>query len=620
MFVIGTAGHVDHGKSTLVTALTGIDPDRLQEEKERGLTIVLGFAWLTLPSGRNVSVVDVPGHERFVRNMLAGVGAIDLALLVVAGDEGVMPQTREHLAILSLLKIRRGLVVLTKMDLVDNEWLELVQSDVEETLKGTSLEGAPILSLSAKTGEGIAELKQTIDTLLTQMEPRKDLGRPRLGVDRIFSVAGFGTVVTGTLIDGSLSIGQEVELIPSGKRARIRGLESHKKKVEEAPPGSRVAVNLSGVSGHEIVRGDVLVTPKWLRPTTAVDVRMQIIPASPTPVRHNMSVTFHSGVAERLAKIRLLETPELKPGEEGWAQIRLDSPVAVAKSDYFVIRSHSNTLGGGTIVDPYAKRHKRGHAPTLDRLHVMEMGTPGEVLLKALEITGPCTLQQILSQTNLSALDARLLAEQEAQASRLVALGGEQIKPSSVLFTTLSWNQASKRTTDILDVYHRQNPLRQGMPREELRSRLALDSQVFAAVIKRFSEEETIVDEGTSLRAPTHKIQLSSVQVQDIEKYLHSLAQHPYSPPNDLAFSQDLLNILISEGRVVKVSADVIFTASAYKDMMCRIKRHIETKGSITVAEVRDLFNTTRKYALPLLEYLDQQRITRRIGDQRVLR
>ncbi len=319
MHVIGTAGHVDHGKSTLVEALTGIDPDRLREEKERGMTIDLGFAWLELPSGNEASIVDVPGHERFVNNMLAGVGGIDLALLVVAADESVMPQTREHLAILDLLRIERGLVAVTKKDLVDEDWLSLVVADVEDLLKGTTLEGSPIVTVSATTGDGLPELVGTIDRLLQEAEPRKDLGRPRLPIDRAFTMSGFGTVVTGTLIDGKLQAGQEVELVLGGTSSRVRGLQTHRRKLEEATPGSRVAVNLSGVSPDRIDRGEVLTVPGWLRPSSAMDVRLSVIPDAPRPIRHNMFVTVHTGSSEVLAQVRLLEGDRAEAGETAWS-------------------------------------------------------------------------------------------------------------------------------------------------------------------------------------------------------------------------------------------------------------------------------------------------------------
>ena len=335
MFVVGTAGHVDHGKSTLVEALTGIDPDRLAEEKERGLTIDLGFAWLELPSGSEVSIIDVPGHERFVNNMLAGVGGIDLALLVVAADESVMPQTREHLAILDLLRIPRGLVALTKKDLVDDDWLELVAADVEDTLKGTVLEGAQIIPVSAQTGEGLPDLVSAIESMIHGIPGKRDLARPRLPIDRSFTITGFGTVVTGTLIDGHLEIGQDVELTVAGQRTRVRGLQTHKSRVDRAEPGTRVAANLIGVPHDGIFRGEVLTAPGWLRSTTAFDVHLRVLEDAPNPLRHNMYLTVHTGSSESVARLRLLEDDRAQPGDTTWAQLKLDDPVAVAKGDYF---------------------------------------------------------------------------------------------------------------------------------------------------------------------------------------------------------------------------------------------------------------------------------------------
>ena len=472
MYVIGTAGHVDHGKSTLIKALTGIDPDRLREEQERGMTIVLGFAWLSLPSGREVSIVDVPGHERFVKNMLAGVGGIDLALLVVAADESVMPQTREHLAILDLLRVRRGMAVIAKKDLVDQEWLELVQAEVEEVLKGTSMEGAPILAVSAVTGEGLEEMKQAIDDLLAKTEPRKDLGRSRLAIDRVFTMSGFGTVVTGTLIDGSLSLGQEVELALSGRRYRVRGLQTHRRKIEKAIPGSRVAVNLSGVSPEDIQRGEVLTIRGWLRPTRAVDAHLRLISDAPRPVPHNFPVTFHLGATETPARVRLLDREQLKPGETGWAQLHLQDPVVVVKGDYFVIRATGYTLGGGNIVDPHAKRHRRRHAPTLERLEVMEQGSAADILVKALEGAEPADLKSLANRANVSLEDTKRLAAETAQEGRLVVLGDGRPGPSSLLYTAPGWNAVTEKARSALSAYHKHHPLRKGAPKEELRSRL----------------------------------------------------------------------------------------------------------------------------------------------------
>ncbi len=460
MFVIGTAGHVDHGKSTLVEALTGIDPDRLREEKERGMTIDLGFAWLKLPSGNEVSIVDVPGHERFVNNMLAGVGGIDLALLVVAADESVMPQTREHLAILDLLRIDRGLVALTKKDLVEEDWLDLVTADIEDALEGTVLGGSQILPVSGATGDGLPELIEAMEGLLAETTPKKDVGRPRLPIDRAFTISGFGTVVTGTLIDGSLEVGQEVELVVSGQRTRIRGLQTHRQKEDRAEPGTRVAANLIGVGQDEIRRGEVLTTPGWLRPTTAFDVHLRAIPEAPLPLRHNMFITVHTGSSEVVARLRLLEGDRLHPGETTWAQLKLESPLAVAKGDYFVVRSNLTTLGGGNIVDTHARRPRRNHPPTIERLRVMERGTDREVLLKTIELSEPSEFATVVNRANLSPDAAKSELEAMAADGAIVVLGKGNIVSTTRFYTAGGWSALGGNTREALNAYHRQFPLR----------------------------------------------------------------------------------------------------------------------------------------------------------------
>ncbi len=620
MYVAGTAGHVDHGKSTLVQALTGIDPDRLREEKERGLTIELGFAWLTLPSGREVSIVDVPGHERFIKNMLAGVGAIDLAMLVVAANESVMPQTREHLAILDLLRIKKGLAVITKKDLVDDEMVELVMAEVEDVLNGTTLEGAPMVPVSAMTGDGLPELLATLDEMLEATETRKDSGRPRLSIDRSFTMPGFGTVVTGTLIDGSLSVGQEVQILPSGRMSRIRGLQSHRQKVETAAPGRRLAVNLSGVSHDDIERGEVLTIPRWLRPTIALDVRLQLLPDAPRPLKHNRPVSFHSGSMEAGAKVRLLEVEEVQPGEETWAQVRLDSPMTLVKGDYFVIRSSDATMGGGTVVEPHAKRHRRRHAPTLERLEVMERGSEDEVLLQTMQSAEPCDLQTLANRAGQPQADVQALVERLVTEKRAVALGDPASAPRALLYSAEGWASLSARARGVLEAYHGDHPLRVGVQKEELRSRLNLTAQQSAVVLARLVEDDVVAEENSLIRLPGHTIALSDRQQSTIEAYLASLRSNPYSPPTDAALPDDLLSLLVDEGRVVKLNDSVVYDTGAYEEMVGLIVTAIDEEGKINVAQVRDMFQTSRKYALSLLEHLDQQRITRRVGDDRVLR
>ena len=621
MFVIGTAGHVDHGKSTLVKALTSIDPDRLPEEKEREMTIDLGFAWLTLPSGREVSIVDVPGHERFIKNMLAGVGGIDLALLVVAADESVMPQTREHLAILDILRVKRGLVVITKSDTVDEELVELVKAEVEDTLKGTTFEGSTMVAVSAYTGQGLEDLKGAIDRMLDATEARKDLGRPRLPVDRCFTVAGFGTVVTGTLIDGQLSVGQEVQMLLAGEKGRIRGLQSHRKKLDHADPGRRLAVNLSGISRDDIQRGEVITTSGWLRPTSRLDAQLKLIHNAPRPLKHNEVLTFHLFTSETPARVRLLDKEELTSGDEGWAQLHLQNPVPAVKGDLFVVRSADATLGGGKVVDPYpSRRHRRFVPSVLERLNAMEDGAGEDALLRAVEHWGPSDLRTLAQRVNLSLEEALSRIAELADSGQVVQVGDGSGQAEAVVYTIGGWTSLRDKTSSALGSYHQQYPLRRGISREELRGRMGLAPQALGPVLERLARDGILEEDGAFVRLPDHRMVLNEAHRKQRDEYIRALESEPYSPPTDLSPDPELLALLIEEGEVVKVNDTVVFAASAYREMVDKVVAHAREHGKITVAEGRDLFDTSRKYILPLLEYLDQRRITRRVGDERVLR
>ena len=621
MYVIGTAGHVDHGKSTLVKALTGIDPDRFPEEKAREMTIDLGFAWMALPSGREVSIVDVPGHERFIKNMLAGVGAIDLALLIVAADESVMPQTREHLAILDILQITCGLVVVTKTDLVDEELVDLVKAEVEDTLQGTSFEGCPMVGVSAYTGDGLEELKATMDSILDETDARQDLGRPRLPIDRCFTISGFGTVVTGTLIDGTLTVGQEIELAGSGQRARVRGLQSHKTKVDATDPGVRLAVNLSGLSKGEVERGEILTIPGWLKPTYRLDARLRMVKNAPNPLKHNQGVTFHLFTSEASARVRLLDADRLTAGQEGWVQLLLADPLPVVKGDFFVIRSSEDTLGGGQIVDPNPRRrYRRFDDDVIDRLMTLDQGTGGDIIISVAEQWGPCDMTTLSQRTNLSPEEVTERVSQLTGEGHLVSLGEFGGDADAVVYSAQGWGILKSKVASALQLYHTQYPLRHGVPAQEIRSRLNLSQPVYQRALARLVEEQIVVDERQSLRLPDHEITLTPKMEEEASAYLNSLQKDPYSPPSDQRVSPELLGVLIDQRKVVRVTDGVIFDASAYREMTERIVQHLKAQGNITVAEARTMFNTSRKYILPLLEHMDQQQITRRTGDERVLR
>ena len=615
MFVLGTAGHVDHGKSVLVHALTGIDPDRLGEEKERGMTIDLGFAWLKLPGGQEVGIVDVPGHERFIKNMLAGVGGIDFALLIVAANEGVMPQTREHLAILDLLSVKRGIVVITKKDMVDDEWLSLVKMEVKELLAPTSLSQALVVAVSAVTGEGLSDLVSAIDNLVSSIEPKKDTGRPRLPIDRVFTIAGSGTIVTGTLIDGSLTVGQEVEIVPSALRSRLRGLQTHKARVSTATPGSRVGANLVGIATSQLQRGDVLTKPGWLIPTVMLTVQLHLLPYLRRPLRHNTTVSFHTGATETMAKVRLLEKEELQPGETTWAQLSLSRPAALVKSDHFIIRSSVETLGGGEIVESHAKRYRRFRPAILESLRVKGQGTAEEVTMTILETKRSLELPALLAQCDFPAIEVEPVIESLIEQGKVVGIGQGE---NRLLLTALGWEQLTKKVTGALQDYHWRFPARLGMPKRELISRLKIGTHP-SAILQRLLNEGAVIEDGAAIRLPTHQVKLSGAQQAKISAFLKSLSQNPYAPPSDLIPEPDLLNLLIEQHRVVKASDDVVFAVSAYNEMVERVTSHLKVNSKVTLAEVRDMFNTSRKYAQALLEHLDGAKITRRVGDERVL-
>ena len=621
MFVIGTAGHVDHGKSTLVKALTDIDPDRLPEEKAREMTVDLGFAWMTLPSGREVSIVDVPGHERFIKNMLAGVGAIDLALLIVAADESVMPQTREHLAILDILRIRRGLVVITKSDLVDEELVELVKAEVEDVLAATSFAGCQMVAVSAYTGDGLEELKSAIDNILHDTDVRLDLGRPRLPIDRSFTVSGFGTVVTGTLIDGSMAVGQQVELSPSGVQARIRGLQSHQSRLDASAPGVRLALNLSGVSREDVLRGEVLTNPGWLRATRRFDARLRMVRGAPHALKHNEGVTFHLFTSETTARVRLLDADRLQPGSEGWVQVLLDDPVPMVKGDFFVLRSSEDTLGGGQIADPNPRRrHRRFAADVLERLTTLDAGASEDVIITLADQLGPCDVRTLSQRSNLSEAEVLARLSELTEQGEVVALGELGVQADAVVYSRRGWDIVRNQAQVALQTYHNQYPLRKGAPPQQLRSRLNLPQPVYVRAAGRLADEGVAIEDGGLIRASDHAVELSDKQQADVANYLESLAAEPWSPPTDRPIDPEVLSYLQDRGDVIKVNDTVVFTTAAYEDMAGRIVQHLQTNGSVTVADARTIFGTSRKYVLPLLEYLDQQRITRRVGDERVLR
>jgi selenocysteine-specific elongation factor len=636
MHVIGTAGHVDHGKSTLVEALTGIDPDRLKEEKQRAMTIDLGFAWLTLPSGESVGVIDVPGHQDFIKNMLAGVGGIDAALFVVAADEGVMPQTREHLAILNLLEIPRGIIAITKADLIEDEdWFELVQADILETVEGTVLENAPLVPVSAVSGAGIKNLLGHLDQILSEVPARLNRGRPRLPIDRVFSVSGFGTIVTGTLLDGNLQVGQEVEILPQGVKSRIRGLQNHKQKVDEATPGSRTAVNLSGVSASEVLRGNILTAPGWLEPSQLIDTYLEILSDSPRPLRHNQEVELFTGATQVMGFTRLLGENQIKPGEYGWVQLRLMERIPVMKGDRFIIRqpSPSLTIGGGVIVDSLPRRrHRRFRPELIDRLEILLAGTPEELLLTELDRRGPLAIKTLLAECGLPLEVATDALTNLLNDSQLFSLTNpvdkieNLAKSKNVVASQGGWAMLSSQINRLLANYHQQFPLRIGMSKSELKSRLQLDARLdvrlFNEMIQYAQHKGELVTTESIIRLSKHEVTFNPTQQAAVDRLLADIERDPYNTPlpKDIIdrVGEDVMLALIEGEQLIRLSKDVILLTKIYNEFISWLRDYLAREETVNIAQVRDSLKTSRKYALALLEYTDEARITKRVGDVRV--
>jgi len=608
-FVVGTAGHIDHGKSTLITALTGIDPDRLAEEKRRGMTIDLGFAHMRLPSGREIGIVDVPGHARFMRNMLAGTHGLDAVVLVVAADEGVMPQTREHLEVVDLLEVRRGVVALTKVDLVDEAWLELVTEEVRETLQETTLASAAVLPVSAVTGQGLDELKAALDGLLDGAEPRADLGRPRLPIDRVFTMSGFGTIVTGTLVEGTLSVGDELEVVPRGRLVRIRGLQRHNRSVETASPGIRVAANLTGVEKSELARGDVLARPQTLQSTRRVDAHVRVLASAPRALRHGAELLLHTGTTEVGCRAIVLTGDAIEPGGQGWVQLYLERAIAAGSQDRIILRVPSPplTLAGGRLVDVAPRKHSRHDATVGESL---DRRAAGDVL------------QEELRKYPRGVAAAALLKATMGQPSDLDGLRARRV--GEWLFDDDAWSATAERATADIAAYHAAHPLRPGMPREELRSRLRLPASAFPSVLAAFTTEGTLEERDGAIASPRHRAVVDSSD-GPAARLLEALGENPFAPPSLAEAMQrtgagaEVVRALAQRGDLVRLNDDIAFTRDAFSNAIAIVKEVIAANGSVTVAQLRDRMGASRRPMLALLEHLDATKVTRRVGDQRVL-
>jgi selenocysteine-specific elongation factor len=593
-----------------------MDPDRLREEKDRGMTIELGFAWLKLASGIEISIVDVPGHERFIKNMLMGSGGVDAALLLIAADEGPMPQTREHLAILDLLCINTGLVIITKKDLVDQEWLDLVILDVEEMLKNTSLANAQVLAVSAERGDGIDELKIALDRLISQLPIPSNTGAARLPVDRSFSITGFGAVVTGTLAGGSLKTSQEVEILPSGDKARIRSLQVHEKSQGNVEAGTRLAVNLSGIDHVDVKRGDLITTTGWLKPSTAFDAILQVIKEAPRPVRHNHKVLLFTGTRETPATIRILEGSHIDPGTSGWIQIKTQEQIPIIRGEYFIVRDTENTLGGGRILETNASRRKRNDPTTISRLQTLATGSNEDIKFNALMDIEPATIVELASATGSTHKDfVAAIATLESQG-RILIIGTDPKYYVSID----GWERLENTAIQSLSTFHSSYPLRRGMPLQDFRGRLKLKSSPFNAIVASLIKLEKISTSDSTIRLIGHIASLSPDQEMKASKYLKEITNDRFSPSTLQGIDIELLQFLSERDEVVRVGEEIVYPTNAYKEMESKIIDSGNEGQEITINSVRNIFGTSRKYTLAILEHMDSKGLTRRVGDSRFLR
>ena len=625
MYIIGTAGHVDHGKSTLIEAITGTHPDRLKEEREREMSIVLGFDSFQLPDGKGISVVDVPGHRDFIENMLSGIGSIDACLLVIAADEGVMPQTREHLDILDLLEVDKGLVALTKIDLVDDpDWLDLVEVEIKDLISTTALKDAPIVRVSAKTKSGIDDLLNTLSTVLEDQPERPDLGRPRLSVDRVFLMSGFGSIVTGTLLDGSLQVGDEIELLPEEKSGRIRGLQNHSQEVKKIGPGNRVAVNISGIENKEIKRGDTLTHPGDYQQTRRLDVSFKFLPGIDKPLRHDLETKLFLGADETQARVRLLGVEQLKPGENALLQLEVDDPVVAVRGDRYILRrpSPSETLGGGVVIDPYPPyRHKRFDKEIIDRLESISDGDPADVLIQALVRDRFAPWKDVLEVSGLEEGAAREIMDKLIEDGIALELGKKSKK-----FLTLksTWESTLSGLDSRIEDYHQKYPMKVGMALEELKSQSKLADNVFKVAIEGLITAGNVIQTGPNIKNLDFEIRLSAEQNKLTKGLLDQFAANPTQPPSVAdckdSIGEDLYNALIALNELKQLSNEVVFTPDAYQSMVEKLKKKITKDGPITVAQTRDMFGSSRKYMLAFLEWLDADGVTVREGDVRRLK
>ena len=629
--IIGTAGHIDHGKTSLIKALTGRETDRLKEEKKRGISIELGFTYFDLPNGQRAGIIDVPGHERFIKNMLAGVIGIDIVLLVVAADEGPMPQTMEHLAILDLLGIERGFIVLSKTDLVEEEWLELVEEEVRDKVKGTFLEKSPIVRVSSTKKQGLDQVIHLLEKAAKDIEDKEINQMPRLPVDRSFIVPGFGTVVTGTLLSGSLKIGDEVEAYPSGQISRIRTLQVHEEDAEIAYAGQRVAMNLAGLKREDVNRGSVIAPVGSMEKTRMLDVKIKLLDSLDRPIKNRSRLRIYLGTKELLARLVLLDRDILNPGEEAYAQLRLEEELVAQRKDKFIVRFYSPmfTIGGGVVLEANPRKKRRFNKKDLEELRIKDQGTSLEILEKIIEDRSPSfpTIKDLSLYT--SNLEETLIKDIDKleEAGRLISFS--LTKDKYIIHKNYFKGLREKIEKD-LKAYHKKYPLRKGRSKEEIRGKYLKDAstRLGEAILDRLIEEGYIKQDMEHIRLTDFTLSYNEEQKKIKEKIISHLQAQAYMPPKreelieeipgDKREIQEVFNSLVNK-ELIRLNEEVFILKDLYHKAVEKIKDYIEENGSITVAEFRDLLDSNRRNALALLEYFDQEKITKREGDKRLL-
>ena len=630
--VLGTAGHVDHGKTALIKALTGIDTDRLKEEKERGITIDLGFASLVLKSGQTLGIVDVPGHEKFVKNMVAGAAGIDLVVLVIAADEGVMPQTREHLHICSLLGIKRGLVALTKIDLVDEDWLELVTDDVREFLKGTFLESSPIIPISALTGVGLPEFLATLDQVSSEMEWEDDTGVFRLPIDRVFTMKGFGTVVTGTLMSGQVKVAEGVEILPKKLTAKIRGIQVHNQNVAMGEAGQRTAINLQGAEKAMITRGDVLARPATLEASPRLDVYFEYLACANRKLKNRTLVRFHAGTSEIISRLILLNRDEIEPGEKSYAQLVLGSPAVTMARDRFVIRSYSpvTTIGGGMIIDPLPKKQKRYAARALHECSLLHEGTPVERTNTIIERAGfeGISVQRLVMRTGTNQNHLQHILDKMFSERQAVLMDRDERRIVSLSI----YENLQEKILQETRAYHEKFPLKEGLPKEEMKTTIGrfVSPRLFNMALKGLEKNEKIVIDRENIRLPGHSVNLEG-ELEELREEIATLYLNAGLTPPSIrevrekfadrkVQAESVFNVMLREGVLINVSEDLYFYRDALEKLREDYKNLLLKEGKATPASFKELTGLSRKFIIPLMEYFDTTKLTIRAGEHRILR